>query len=146
MRCLPYGAVLLQRRELALIVPIHPSHRGVETGNRAVDCSRHIRLPAVRSLSARCTSFALDGRTLTMQTEEAQVHVTVLAPDLVRVQMVPDGAARRGRIVAVVRRGRSRLAAPVDCGAAERDRRTRCTLRSGRLGGGCRDVERNPVR
>ncbi len=40
-------------------------------------------------------SFRLDGRRLTLETDGAQVHVTVLAPDLVRVQMVPDVAAGR---------------------------------------------------
>lgn len=40
-------------------------------------------------------SFRLEGARLTMHTDEAQVHVTVLAPDLVRVQMVPVGAPER---------------------------------------------------
>src|SRR5690606_41656704 len=40
-------------------------------------------------------SFRLDGRRLTLETDGAQVHVTVLAPDLVRGQMVPDVAAGR---------------------------------------------------
>lgn len=45
--------------------------------------------------------YEATGRTLTLVTEDAQLHITVLAPDLVRVQMVPDGTVPAAQSFAV---------------------------------------------